>query len=61
VLDRLQPFLEGVAAASFGSAGPEQPPAEALAGFEAWYAAETGTPFWALFDRYVPETPVVDF
>lgn len=61
VLDRLQPFIGAVAAMALGTAGPELPPAEALARFEAWYEAETGTYFWALFDRYVPETPVVDF
>jgi hypothetical protein len=61
VLDRLQPFLDGVVATTLGTAGPELPPAEALGAFEAWYEAETGTNFWALFDRYVPETPVVDF
>ena len=33
----------------------------ALAAFEAWYAESRGTPFWVLFDRYIPETPVVDF
>jgi hypothetical protein len=32
-----------------------------LARFEAWYTERFGTPFWALFDRYSPETPVVDF
>ncbi len=33
----------------------------ALAAFEAWYAATHSGPFWALFDQYVSETPVVDF
>jgi hypothetical protein len=33
----------------------------ALAAFERWYAESRGSPFWALFDQYVPETPVVDF
>jgi hypothetical protein len=32
-----------------------------LARFESWYAERFGNPFWALFDRYSPETPVVDF
>lgn len=33
----------------------------ALAGFESWYAATHPNPFWALFEQYMPETPVVDF
>ena len=35
--------------------------AKALATFEAWYEAHSGTPFLALFDIYVTQTPVVDF
>ena len=42
--------------------GQEPPdPAAALAAFEAWYQAARGTPFWILFETYMPETPVVDF
>jgi hypothetical protein len=33
----------------------------ALAAFEEWYFARTGTPFMALYDVYVQETPVVDW
>jgi hypothetical protein len=33
----------------------------ALAEFETWYADNHETPFWVLFERYVPETPLVDF
>ena len=29
--------------------------------FESWYFKVRGTPFFALFDQYVPETPTVDF
>ena len=32
-----------------------------LAEFEAWYAATRTTPFWTLFEHYMPETPLVDF
>jgi hypothetical protein len=32
-----------------------------LANFEAWFEATRGSPFYALFDQYVPETPLVDF
>ncbi|QEX21561.1 hypothetical protein FRZ61_14900 [Hypericibacter adhaerens] len=34
---------------------------EALAAFEAWYAGNRPTPFWVLFEHYIPETPQVDF
>jgi hypothetical protein len=34
---------------------------EALAEFEAWYTATRTTPFWTLFEHYMPETPLVDF
>ena len=33
----------------------------ALAAFEAEFEASRGTPFAELFDRYMPETPLVDF
>jgi hypothetical protein len=33
----------------------------ALAEFEAWYAGNHPSPFWVLFEHYVPETPRVDF
>ena len=36
-------------------------PAEALAAFEAWHLDARGVPFWVLFERWMPETPVVDF
>jgi hypothetical protein len=42
----------------------EQEPAEvgeALAEFEAWYAAAHPVAFWVLFENVMPETPVVDF
>jgi hypothetical protein len=43
---------------------PEPPagdPCAELARFERWYAERFGVPFWALFDRHSPETPLVDF
>lgn len=42
-----------------GEAGPSV--SEALKEFEAWYQEHAGEPFYALFDQYVPETPLVDF
>ena len=35
--------------------------AEALAEFETWYEHTYRTPFWALFDQPMEETPRVDF
>lgn len=35
--------------------------AAALAAFETWYAENHRTPFWVLFEHYMPETPRVDF
>jgi hypothetical protein len=35
-------------------------PADALADFEAWYAAERGAPFLALMEREVVELPLVE-
>jgi len=32
-----------------------------LARFEQWFEAARGKPLYSLFDRYVPEVPVVDF
>jgi hypothetical protein len=32
-----------------------------LANFEAWFQATRGSSFYALFDQYVPEAPLVDF
>jgi hypothetical protein len=56
-----------VAKAAYASLAPaetETPRAgviEELKGFEAWYVATHPAPFWALFEQYMPETPVVDF
>ena len=33
----------------------------ALTEFEGWYADARQAPFWALFEQYVAETPLVDF
>lgn len=40
---------------------PQADVREALASFEAWYAGTHDKPFWALFEHYIPETPLVDF
>lgn len=36
-------------------------PGGALNAFEAWYAETRNSPFWDLFESYIPETPRVDF
>ena len=54
-----------VALAVFRTAATGGEPAngvhEALAVFERWYAETWGSPFWALFEQQMPDTPVVDF
>jgi hypothetical protein len=66
ILERLQPVLLRITAQlgggepDAGEVAPEDVIA-ALREFESWFQADTGTSFYALFDRYVPETPVVDF
>jgi hypothetical protein len=54
-----------VAQAAFRSASREEQVAAgvhaALADFEHWYAESRGSPFWALFEQTVPDTPLVDF
>jgi hypothetical protein len=63
VLDRLAALaacVDGDVRAGTAELAPDSPCAE-LARFESWYAERFGSAFWALFDRYVPETPVVDF
>jgi len=66
VLSRFAPVAEAV----FDTLAPPPPPDEeapkadviqSLAEFERWYAQTHSSPFWALFDQYVTETPVVDF
>lgn len=62
VLDRLTPFLTALATEASRTASPATESAEkALRSFEDWYRAETGSDFYALFERYIPETPRVDF
>lgn len=47
--------------ASLDADETQVPVAAALATFEAWYAENYTTPFWVLFEHYIPETPLVDF
>ena len=57
-----------VAQAMFASLAPVESEDEekpdvirTLAEFEAWYEETHPSPFWVLFENYMPETPVVDF
>ena len=40
---------------------PPLDPLTAFRDFEAWYEAERGLPFLQAFERYVPQTPLVEF
>jgi hypothetical protein len=62
VLTRFAP----VAQAMFASLVPNEQQSEmdvgaSLTRFEAWYSENHTTPFWTLFENYMPETPRVDF
>jgi hypothetical protein len=65
--DEVLTHFAPVARALFASLAPPEAEAEevdvrqSLADFEAWYADTHEGPFWALFEHYMPETPVVDF
>jgi hypothetical protein len=63
VLEQLSPLAAcvdaGVRAGT--AAGMAEDLSAELTRFESWYAERFGHEFWALFDRYSPETPVVDF
>jgi hypothetical protein len=62
VLDKLMPVFEAMQAEMNASEGtPGLASGTALHSFEDWYRQETGTEFYALFERYMPETPRVDF
>ncbi len=55
-----------VAQAVFASLTPDQEKSDtdvgaALTQFETWYSQTHTTPFWTLFEHYIPETPRVDF
>jgi hypothetical protein len=64
VLDRFVPVIEALDLAVNGDEEDRvgiDTVLKALADFEAWYEARGGSPFLALYDVYVPQTPVVDF
>jgi hypothetical protein len=63
ILTHLEPVARAVRACVGGNEGDGAPAAvqDELAAFEAWFEGAHGTPFYALFDQYFPEVPVVDF
>ena len=62
ILSRFSPVAAALFASQKCDGGAPAPDiAAALAEFETWYAAARAAPFWALFEQYVAETPVVDF
>jgi hypothetical protein len=62
ILTRLQPVALAVWKCACAADG-EPPPAVApeLQAFETWFESAHGKSFYALFDQYVTEVPVVDF
>lgn len=62
ILDKLQPVGEAVwqCACEADGATPAKV-YDTLEEFETWYEGQYGKPFYALFDVYVVEAPVVDF
>jgi len=64
VLARFAGVAEALFRAYVSDEGRQADPADiraALASFETWYAETHAKPFWAMFEHYVPETPLVDF
>ncbi len=64
ILTRLEPVARAVRLCVNGGEGRDGAAAavqQELAAFEAWFEGAHGTPFYALFDQYFPEVPVVDF
>lgn len=62
VLDNLMPVFEAMQAEMAASEGtPGLASQAALRDFEDWYRQEMGSEVYALFERYMPETPRVDF
>ena len=64
VLSHFTPVAQAAFASLTPVEGKDAPRPDVLAAlgdFERWYAAAHASPFWALFENYMPETPVVDF
>ena len=62
ILDRLKPVGHAVWQCANDADGATPAKVyDTLEDFEAWYEGQYGKPFYALFDVYVVEAPVVDF
>ncbi len=62
VLDEMRPLARSIwQCVCEGQAGSAEAAAAELKKFEAWFQMNRGTPFYVLFDHYVPEAPLVDF
>ena len=72
VLSRFAPVAQAMFASLAPSDDEDAPPPDdadapppdviaTLAEFERWYGETHPSPFWILFENYMPETPVVDF
>ncbi len=62
VLSRFAPVAQALFHAAQARQEARAPdPGGALVAFEAWYAETRKSPFWDLFESYIPETPRVDF
>lgn len=61
VIERFGPFAQALFRSLTGEDEPEPSPVVALVDFENWYVENRHTPFWILFEHYIPETPLVDF
>lgn len=62
ILDRMRPLGRAVWQCVRGTGGQLSPAVAAeLEAFEQWFQQARGQPLYSLFDRYVPEVPVVDF
>jgi hypothetical protein len=60
-LDRFAAVAQAAFAVQAPGGDEDADVAEALVAFETWYAETHGRSFWALFEHYIPETPLVDF
>jgi hypothetical protein len=63
VIENLKPLGEAVwtCACAREEHSDPAPTSAALHDFEAWFLKARGQPFYVLFDRYIPETPLIDF
>jgi hypothetical protein len=60
ILDSMGPLARSIWQ-SLHQAGPEAPVETTLDQFETWFRHNHEMEFYALFDQYVPEAPLVDF